>query len=462
VRRACQVFAIGCLLSGRAGADHGSVHATAAGDVAATDNVFAVGGDTATREPDVYVQIRPGLLATYETPRMIHSLTAELEVLEYLEHSDSPSLTVRGGWQGFFQPGPRSEVVLAVNGGTGRLNALTARTAADQTAVTVTPAGTSELRQADASEYLSWQSTKETRTSETAFARWSATNDDLAMPTTTNSFETGLALGFDRSFSHDTFGLEVGGSFLRLELVAPAGATQGSKLDRQINPRASAVWRHDLSKLWSVNLDGGVVYVNPVGVDPYNSMAPARRAEPYPIFGGVLAYTDVWGRATLSARRAVSPNLFIAQNTLTDSAIAQLALPLPWLDENPNAHDPKLVALGSLGVERTQLVDPATASLVGEFDLGRLDIGLGYTPQPGQTYGLRYELVIQHGDAAAQMVTPSYFRDTLFFTFTLRYPGDVAVQVPRRTQSVRSDRSDLAPIGAEPVVPDAAIPAGGE
>jgi hypothetical protein len=60
------------------------------------------------------------------------------------------------------------------------------------------------------------------------------------------------------------------------------------------------------------------------------------------------------------------------------------------------------------------------------------------------------------------MVTPSYHRDTLFFTFSLRWPSDVAVQVPRRTQSVRSDRKDLAPIGAEPVVPDAADPDAGE
>jgi hypothetical protein len=457
-----RIFLAACLLGGRAYADHASLHATAIGDVAATDNVNAVAGDN-NPQSDLYTELRPGVLFAFEGPRMIHNLSAELDLLEYAANAGQPAVNVRGGWQGFFLPGPRSEIVLTANGGTGYTNALAGLSSPDTSMMGVVPAGSAEMRNLDASEYLSWQSTKETRTSQTAFVRWTATNDDQPMPTTTAAFETGGVLGFERSFHHDTVGIEAGGSYLRLERVAPAGALLPSRLDQQINPRASAVWRHDLSKLWSLDLNGGLVYVNPVGTDPYSMGAPPdRRAQPFPIFGGVLAYTDVWGRATLSANRSVTPDLFLAQNTVDDQVTLRLALPLPWLDEYPHMRNPKLVGLGSLGVERTQLVDPITTNLLGTFDLARIDVGVGWTPRPGQTYGLRYEFVYQHGDSAAAMVTPSYHRDTLFFTFALRWPEDVAVKVPRRTESVRSDRKDLSPVGAEPVVPDAAEPDAGE
>jgi hypothetical protein len=56
------------------------------------------------------------------------------------------------------------------------------------------------------------------------------------------------------------------------------------------------------------------------------------------------------------------------------------------------------------------------------------------------------------------MVTPSYYRNTVYFEFAFRWPEELAVQVPRTTGSNRADGGDLAPVGAEPVVPDAAEP----
>jgi hypothetical protein len=149
--------------------------------------------------------------------------------------------------------------------------------------------------------------------------------------------------------------------------------------------------------------------------------------------------------------------LLIAENTVDDTATAQLALPLPWLDDNPHLRTPKLVGMASLGVERTQLLDPNTSALDGQYYAGRVDAGVSYTPRPGFTYGVRYEYVYQNASQSATMVVPiapSYWRNTLYFTFTVRYPDRVAVQVPRQTESVRADRKDLAPVGAEPVVPD--------
>ncbi len=461
VRRSLQVIAI-LLASAPAWADRSSLYATANGDVGVTDNVFAVPSN-ANPEADVFFDVRPGVMAAYDTPRMIHELSAELDILEYVIHSDSPSLTFRGGWKGFFAIGPRTDLLLQADGGTGRVSALSERSSPDQTPVAVTPGGTTDLRQASAGEYLSYQASQDTRTTQSAFARWTATTDGLAMPTTTDSAEIGVSFGFERTFHHDSLGVDIGGSYLRFEEIAPPAPITANRLDRELNPRATALWRHDISKKWSSNLDGGVVYVNPVEADPYLSAPADQGAHPYPIVGGALAYTDVWGRASLDVRRNVSANLLIAQNTVSDRAMIQLALPLPWLDANPHMASPQLAALASVGIEREQLVDPTTAALFGQFDVAHADVGLSWTPHPGQTYGLRYEFIYQRGDNTAASITmlePTFHRDTLYFTFALQYPSRLIAHVPK-TQSMRSDRSDVTPFGApgaEPVVPDAAAP----
>ena len=86
-----------------------------------------------------------------------------------------------------------------------------------------------------------------------------------------------------------------------------------------------------------------------------------------------------------------------------------------------------------------------------------------YAVPPGFTDGVRYELMVQTGDRTARMPITGFFRNTLFVTFKLRYPEDLAAQVPkRRANTGSSDRQDLVPIGAEPVVPDLIEHAGGE
>lgn len=439
----------GLVTTAPAHADHSSLHLTATGDVATTDNVFSSPSD---REGDMFFQVRPGVLWALDGPRMIHELDAEVELLEYVLHSDSPSVTFHGGWKGVFLPGPRSELTVVANGSTGKVNAITARTAADQTVVTVTPTGTEDIDQADASESLSWQSTKASRVSEQGFGRWGATDDNMG--TTTSTAEVGVMLGLEAALDHNSLGIEVGGSFLRLERIAPATAAvgMGSTRTDQVEPRGTLIWRHDLTKQWSFNLDGGGIYVEPVGTDPYNPTVP-RIASFFPTFGGLVAYSEVWGRAALNINRSVSQNLFLASNTVDDSAVLQLALPLPWLGSTRLAQ-PKLVALGTLGAERSQLIDASTGGLQGEFKVARLDAEVGYTPRPGVTYGVRYEFIYQTGNSTATMLIPTYFRNTLFFTFSFRYPDRLAAEVPVNTQSVRADRSDLSPVGAEPVVTD--------
>jgi len=437
-----------------AAADRASYHATGSGDIAFTDNVFSE--QRGSQDGDLFVQVRPGILISYGIPRMIHDLNLEAEVTQYALHGEEASLTGRGGWRAFFLTSPRSELLLQANAGTGVLSSLTARTTPDQApTIELQPVGNPKFQAADASEYFSYVASRQLRLSERLFARASKTDDDLMEPTVVTAAEAGGSVGIERRFQKSSISLDVGASVLRLERVAAAAAPIPSRLDQQVNPRVRAAWRRDIDRKLSASIDGGLVYVIPFGTDPYNPSAPPRDRGLFPVVGGQLAYTDVYGVSMLSLRREVSPNLLIAQNTVSDVAMISAAMPIPWHEDN-RRRAPKLVGLGSIAAMRTQLVDPVTSELQSSFGVARIDLGLQYLVRPGFSYTVRYELMVQSSnrDVMGEQI-PGFFRNTFYFSFKYRWPEELAVQVPkRRGNAVRADRNDLSPLGAEPVIPD--------
>jgi hypothetical protein len=430
-------------------ADHTSVHATADGEVVTTDNLYAAGSGSGVLQPDMFFTIRPGVLYAYDAPQMVHDFTADAEIVGYLSRSDKPLVSGRASWRSLFIPGPRSTLTMSISAGTGLLSLLSTRLSPDDTTATVTPTGRLDVQQTDTSESLSWISSKHTRVLQGVLGRYGFTDDGAGTQAETR--EVGGNLGFERTFRKDTVVLDASVLYVQFERIAPAGAELGSRLDHQINPRGVVTWRHDLDRRWSTNADGGVVFVNPVGTDKYNPDAP-KRGGTFAVFGGQIAYVEPWGRAMLSARRNVEPNLFLAQNTVNDEANLQLALPLSWL--GGSMRRPNLAALGSVGLAHTQLIDAQNGTTEGNFRVAHLDASLGWTPRPGQTYGLRYELVYQTGDSTAVMAIPGFVRNTLYVTFSLRYPERVAGEVPKRIKGMRSDRKDMLPAGGESVIPD--------
>ena len=435
-------------------AGNGDFHATANGSVATTDNETGAETGSPDRKASIFSDVRPGMLFTYNSRRMIHELVTDVDLL-YHFGQDRPNVVFHGDWKAFFLPTPRSELTLNATGMEGQMYALSAGSLPTEASTQVVPLGRVNVAQGSAGEQLSWVATEMNRVWQRGFARYTTTEDTEAL-VDTKAFEGGAALGIDREYRHDSFGVEAGASYVFLQrLEDPMMPRLGNRQDHQINPRGVVVWQHDFNKEWSSNVEAGGVYVIPYGIDPYNPM-DVRKPALFPIFGVTGAYTDVWGRAQIAARRQVTPNLFIAQNTLSDSLKLTLALPLPFFDQNTNRHDPRVVGLGSAGVERSQLIDPSTGMLQGEFKVVRVDFGVGWQPWQGQTFGIRYEFSYQNGDTIADLIVPTFFRNTIYFTYSLRYPQEVQVRVPRREQSVRADRTDLAPIGAEPVVNDPA------
>lgn len=399
---------------------------------------------------------------TYNVPRHIHELLTEVSLF-YNMGADKPNVNFRGGYKNYLAIGPRSEGSISFDITRGQLNALDASRPSEDGALLVRPTGRVNTLQLASAANFSWQASKFSRIFNREFARTTGTNDsDPMSQVETRASEVGAAIGFDRRLRKHSFIFEAGGSFVYLDKFDPFIRQMGSRRDHQLNPRGVAVWQWDVSRRWSFNADGGLVYVNPVDKlfgrtlnDPYN---PERMPQGglFPIYGGILAYSDVWGRATLNVRRQVTPNLLVAQNTVSDSALVTFAMPLKFLDKSGSAREPKVVGLGTAGYDRTQLYDPDAGDLRGTFHVARVDFQVAWQPRRGQTLGLRYEITYQNGDSIGEMIIPSFVRNTFYFTYALRYPEQVQVRVPRRGQSVRADKGDLAPIGAEPVVVDPA------
>jgi len=461
----CSVALLSALAATPAAADRTTTSVTASGDVSATDNVFAT--EREVRESDVSFTFRPGVLFGYDGPRVSHELSLEGEVLEFARHSDEPSVSIRGGARTRIQTTRFTSFSASLDGSNGVLTAISARSSPDVTGPQLVPLGRIDTITGNGNASLSWDTGRNTQITPSVFARYSRADDNGVDvdgnpdPTINTSQEYGSNLAISRSWRDNSVDLEAGVTVLRLERVAPITAMLGSRLDHQINPRLRAAWRHDWTRRWSSNLDVGGVYVHPYGVDPGNpDLAQADGL--FPVFGGAVAYTEVWGRASFQARRDVAPNLLIAQNTINDSAQLSLALPLPWLDDS-RRRQPKLVGLASAGAARTQLIDSQTGDPVGgAFLVGSIDAGVGYSPRPGFTYGLRYAFQFQKGNDQGEMLVPGFFRNTLSFTFQIRYPNAANGEQARRRQrgGVRADGNDLVPIGVEPSMGD--LPTGDE
>ncbi len=432
---------------------------TASGDVSATDNVFASPRDV--RESDLSFTLRPGVLFGYDGPRASHEAAIEGEILEFAFHSDKPSVSLRAGARTRIQTSRFTSFSAQLEGNNGVLTALSARSSPDTTGPQLVPLGRIDTISGGGSMALSWDTGRELQITPSVFARYSRADDNaddnpgIEAPTIITSQEYGGTLTTERTWRDNAISVEAGVAVLRLERDAPPTAMFGPRLDHQLNPRLRLQWRHDYNRRWSSTIDGGAVYVHPYGKDPDNP-GVVHEDGIFPVAGAAVAYTEVWGRAQIQGRREVAPNLLVAQNTINDTAGVQLALPLPWLD-NSRRRQPKLVGLGSLGVARTQLIDSESSKVSSSFYIGSLDIGVGYTPRPGFTYGLRYTFQYQTGDDQAEMVIPGFWRNTLSFTFQIRYPDRANGEQARRRNrggSVRADGGDLVPVGVDPVTTD--------
>jgi hypothetical protein len=430
--------------TGPATAGEWSLHAAFDGYLAATDNVFSASEDPGVVgapavESDAYAQLRPGLLYTYEAPRAIHELSGELDATGYAVHGEAWSLAGRGGWRGFFVISPRTEAGTSVQAGYGQSNTLTSTVPASEGQTQLLPAGSVDITTVLATQHLTHALSEDWQLSQNAtgqLVRTAAGDSAGGMDTSTQGVDAGLALGVERSWREHALGVEAGAAFNSLRAdVMGAPVTQS-----QLLARATLRWRYDLARRWSSSVDGGAATLVSASVTDAWTIRPT--------VGAQLSYAPEWGMAQLAVRRNVTPNLFIAQNTIATGANLSALVPLPWLSRDPRA--PELAVAASAAYERTEILDLAADSTTSTFDLLAADVALTWQPKPAVGFALRYQLAQQspRGDGeTAGLAAIAYLRNTAMITFTARWPERPAGEIPKRTGRV--DRRDVTPITGE-------------
>jgi hypothetical protein len=442
MRRLVLVLATLCVVRGGARADDSSLHILGLAQLGFTDNLLSgprnppAGVAAPPVEWDTFLGLRPGVLATYGTPRAIHELTYTLDANLYVRHSELSTLFHRAQWRGFFLLGPRSELVTTVGGSFGDSN-LAPATIASAGTVSVFQSGQVETLGGDAGENWSYMLDRDLRLTQDLTARYDRTNAGAAAGVQTGS-ELGARLGLDKSFRYDAVSATVGASYLTLSRPLGTGMNQE---DRLLNARGTIMGRRDLTKGWT-----GVVDVGAVGVIPTNGVG---KTVVLPVGGGSLAYYPAWGSASLSVRRDVNPNLLIAQNTLSDSAVAAAWLPLPWGTQD--ASSPEWSIQGTVGASRTQLIDSNNGTVVQGFDDLLGDVALNWNVRKNAGFSFRYQVIWQSSDLSAMggaLPVFGFVRNTVLVQFFGRWPERLAVEVPVR-QTLRVDRSNITPVGEE-------------
>ena len=406
-----------------------SLAATIRGQIAATDNVFAAPDEPASgRQADVFFQIRPGLLATYESPRTVNEAVADVELTEYARHTDAWGVSFHANIKNFFLISPRTEMTSTADGSYGTLNALTARDPTTTGAIVVLPSGNINFRSGSVGEILAHSLSESFRVTQTAILRYLDSIDSSNAKTST--LEATASLGGDHLWKSNALGLTATASYLSFGQTV---VTTFSTID-QVELQLAVRWRHDVNAQWNVSADGGGAALIPLDAGGKESV--------FPVAGVQLNYFPLWGVASLSLRHGVAPNLFIAENTVNDTATVTGTLPLPWGDPKT----PKWSVQATIGAQRSQLIDTTSGAITSNFDVYSADAALIYAATPAWSAALRYQYILQSADSAAVAEALGFTRSTLLVSVVGRWPEQVGARVPNRA-SQRVDGSDLTPVG---------------
>lgn len=409
-----------------ASAEDYDLHLVVTGNAAATDNVFsAPDGGMASRDADLIYTLTPGLVASYGTPNTTHELTFNVSLNGYVDHTEAWGLQLFSDYRAAIALTPLSDLALSAGVSRGSTNALATSTAPSDGTAAPSQGGSVDSLSFTSSEGLSHSFSPEMRGQQNAGVSYTIVTDSADNEVRT--LQAGLGLGLDRSFQYSAAGIDAGVNFLDFDRGTVMSVA--AEPDRRADARLGLRWRRDLSQRWSVGADGGLTAVIPIDGE--------ADFIPVPTASVSVNYVPEWGTASLQVGRSVTANPFIAQQTVAESAVLSLNLPLPWLNRDRPSDAPEWTASAALAGARSRVLNTDSGDLTGELVNGLLDLGLSYVPREEMTFSLRYQYTRQKTLEAVEGMDgmtdlPSLSRSTLLFAFTYRYPGRIISNLPAR------------------------------
>lgn len=421
---------MGLLAALPARADDYDLHLVVNGTAAATDNVFSAPDEgMVSRDADVIYTLTPGLVATYGTPRTTHELSFNVALNGYVDHSEAWGIQVLGDYRAATALSPRTDLSLSAGLSRGTTNALVTQSLPSDGSAAPGQGGEVDQISVRADQSLVHALSPEMGLRQTFGTSYTVVTDPADNSVAT--LQLGLGGGADRSFEYSSAGVDFGVNLLDFDRGEQMSVT--AEPDRRLDGRIGARYRRDLSQRWSAGVDGGLAAVIPIDGD--------TRFIPVPVASASVNYVPEWGTAGLSVGRAVTANPFIAQQTVAETAVLSLNLPLPWLNRGRLSDDPEWTASAALAGARSRIINtepaPGESDLTGELVNGLLDVGVSYVPREEMTFSLRFQHMrqktleaIEDMDGAVSL--PTLSRSTMLFTFTYRYPGRIETRLSAR------------------------------
>jgi hypothetical protein len=408
-----------------------SLHATVTTSGGWTDNILSASsaGDPNAPpiEADAFTQISPGLVFAQETRRLVHVASYNFSANLFAGHSEANSYANRLSWQSIYALSALSEISLSAGASNGRINTFNIAVPVDAVDFEPLPAGGTTYVAANVQESYRRELSRDWRLQQGTSIRVYKPLDDAANQGT-NYYLTNT-VGGERGWKYDSFGAN-----LRLDYSVNGGGTDAAGMafepDAQLMAGPEARYLHDFGLRITGQLDAGLMAV--VRADDF------LRGLIQPTGGAALRYVHERGRAELSYRHSVQPNVFVAQTSATDAFQLRAGVPMPWV---------RRASIGtSIGYQRGRSVNLEEQVLEGTSELWVADVGVAWRPQPGLTLALRYQHYRQARDMAVPGTLVGYDRNQVVFSLTARYPGRQAAVIPFRG-GARVDRADEGSFG---------------
>jgi hypothetical protein len=382
----------------------------------------------ASKAPGAFIVLRPGLVLGLLSPRTMQRLSYTFDYDLYFTRAATNSASNRLDYRAFFDLSPGLSAIVGAAATVSDSYASLSFAPAASGAVPFLPGASTRLFQASADEMLSddfaigWRG-------------WESAGVVYATPITGTAPETlspNLRLGAEYSWLGNAAGVEARTDYTVVHDGILADGTR-VPLQRQLVTRAVALYRRDIGRYFSTRFDAGAARVD---------WLETHKTYYYPTGSATLGYADTFGDATLTYAHAITTNVLMGQQYLSDEVRLRGAIPL----------DQKSIfsLAASVGYQTGRLLDE-NARLATHVSLLLTDVTFGWQTTPWLLLGVRAQHIDQRSDVRVPTLPVSFVQNSIMLGASAKFPPDpdmpAAYRSPRRVDRTDELRTATVPDG---------------
>jgi hypothetical protein len=420
------------LVTARSNAAPPKLQAVADTSVGVSDNATSApdvplpGG--ASKSPGAFIVLRPGLILGLLSPRTVQRLSYTFDYDLYFTRSATNSASNRLDYRAFFDLSRGLNAIVGAAATESDSYASLTFAPAASGALPFLPGASTRLFQGSADEMLSDDFS-------VGWRGWESAGFVYATPISGTAPETlspNLRLGAEYSWLGNAAGLEARSDYTVVHDGILADGTR-VPLQRQLVTRAVALYRRDLGRYFSTRFEAGAARVD---------WLETHKNYYYPAGSATLGYADTFGDATLTYAHAITTNVLLGQQYLSDEVRLRGAIPL----------DQKSIfsLAASAGYQTGRLLDE-NARLATRVSLLLTDVTFGWQTTPWLLLGIRAQHIQQRSGARVVTLPVSFVQNSIMLGASVKFPPDpempAAYRSPRRVDRTDELRTATVPDG---------------